>query len=67
MIHSKWIYNIYEIDFAIKRKWNNYKERIYYQKVLIDAENQGIKYSRNKKFIYKYERNYILIFSLQYY
>ena len=42
------------------------KEKIYYQKKLIDIKNQEIKYSRNEKFIYKYEKNYILILSLKY-
>ena len=66
MIYSKWIYNIYEIEFIIKRKWNNYKERIYHQKKSINIENQEIEYSRNEKFIYKYKRNYILILLLKY-
>ena len=59
MIHSEWICNIYEKEFEIKEKRDNYKEKIYYQKILIDIDDWKVKYSENEKFICKYERDYI--------
>ena len=38
MIHSDWICNVYEEDFEIKEKRNEYKKRIYYQKILTKIE-----------------------------
>ena len=59
MIHSEWICNIYEKKFETKRKRDNHRERIYYQKILIDIDNRETKCSENEKFIYKYEKDYI--------
>ena len=38
MIYSDWICNIYKEDFEIKEKRDEYRERIYYQKILIRIE-----------------------------
>ena len=50
--------------FKIKKKRDNHRKRIYYQKTLIDIDDWRIKYSENEKFIYKYERDYIWTWSL---
>ena len=38
MIHLDWICNIYEEDFKMKGKRDEYRERIYHQKILIRIE-----------------------------
>jgi len=61
MIYSKWICNLYKQDFEIKEKRNDYRERIYYQKILIDIEKEKMKWLKNNKFSCKYEKDYKLI------
>ena len=64
MIRLEWICNICGKRFETKGKRDNYRERIYRQKTLIDIDNWEIKCSENEKFIYKYERDYIWTWSL---
>ena len=49
----------------MKEKRNEYKKRIYYQRILIKVEKQELKSSKKKKFIYKYETEYMTIQSLK--
>ena len=67
MIHSKWICNIYEKDFEMKEKRNEYKKRIHHQRILIEIEKQELKRLKKEKFIYKYEKEYITTQSLKWY
>ena len=65
MTYLEWICNIYKKDFEMKEKRDEYRERIYYQKMQIEIEKQELKWSKKEKFIYKYEKEYMIIQSLK--
>ena len=56
---SEWICNICGERFGTKGKRDSHRERMHYQKILIDIDDWKVKYSENEKFICKYKRDYI--------